>query len=633
MSRPDETAAIDRYRHLIVDRPALPEGYNNLGVALMKADRNNEALWPLAMAIRLGFGPAHFNLGNALFALERWPDAVGAYRRAVAEAPGDSTAYSNLAAACMKQCDAKDAFAGLSRGCQLDPLSAAIRKNLGNAADLMGRPDWATLAFSQAAALDPGYAEPYYALGNVYARFDRQREAAACFRVSVLLLPTHVRARSNWGIALQALDRTDEAIGQYRLAVALRPDLAYPYSNLGAALDAVGRTDDALPCLNQAIRLIPHFAEAHANLGKALLVVGRLDDAHRSFQTAVHLAPRRAHFYRALAECGRLAPADPQMRAMEALAQDMGSLPEADQVELHFALGTAYTQAGRHERSFRHLAAGNRLRRQGLAYDETATFARFARIRAVFDGERVAGAAGLGHPSPLPVFILGMPRSGTTLVEQILASHPSVSGVGETGDLRRVIERLGPYPDQTIELSPVALRRLGADIRDELARHAPDAARIIEKTPQNFEFAGLIHMALPAARTIHVVRDPLDTCLSCFSKLFLGHQPYCYDLGELGRYYRQYLRLMAHWRRVLPADALLEVRYEDIVADCEAQARRLVAFCGLDWDERCIAFHRNPRPVRTASALQVRQPVYGTAVGRWRVYSAFARPLLDALDL
>jgi hypothetical protein len=233
-----------------------------------------------------------------------------------------------------------------------------------------------------------------------------------------------------------------------------------------------------------------------------------------------------------------------------------------------------------------------------------------------------------------------MPRSGTTLVEQILASHPLVHGAGELEELNQIVldhrNAAGQtirYPDFVPELSRSDLTGIGERYLTAVRRRAPEGERMTDKMPSNFFFVGLIHLALPNAKVIHTIRDPLDTCISCFSKLFTHGQHFSYDLGELGRYYKRYERLMAHWRRVLPPGKVLDVRYEDVVADLETQARRILAYCELPWDDRCLSFHETDRPVRTASVTQVRQPIYKSAVGRWREYEEFLGPLLEALDV
>jgi hypothetical protein len=301
-------------------------------------------------------------------------------------------------------------------------------------------------------------------------------------------------------------------------------------------------------------------------------------------------------------------------------------------------MGKAYGDIGAHERAFLSLLIGNALKRLRTRYDEAATIGILRRMQAAFDPKQMKRGAGLGDPSAAPVFIVGMPRSGTTLAEQILASHPNVFGAGEINDFQKAILALGGdaagalgSPEVASLLSPDELQRIGAGYVARLGAMAPEATRIVNKTPENFRFLGLIHRALPNARIIHTRRDPVDTCLSCFSKLFFENLPFAYDLGELGRYYRAYDALMAHWRALLPQETLLEVQYEEVVDDLEGQARRIVAHCGLEWDPRCLDFHETERPVRTASVAQVRQPIYASAVGRWRPYEPFLGPLLSEL--
>jgi hypothetical protein len=325
---------------------------------------------------------------------------------------------------------------------------------------------------------------------------------------------------------------------------------------------------------------------------------------------------------------------------MEALAAKTEGLSKTDRLQLDFALGKAYADLKDYKRSFRHLLAGNTAKRAAISYDERSVFNLFDRIEATFTRELITQKSGSGDPSHMPIFVIGMPRSGTTLIEQIIASHPMVHGAGELQTFNDVIltvrgadgKALG-YPDFVPALDAPALRQIGSRYIADVRQLAPTGERVTDKMPSNYYFAGLIRLALPNAKIIHSVRDPVDTCISCFSKLFTAEQNHTYDLAELGRYYKRYERLMAHWHGVLPAESIMDVRYEYVVADLESQARRIIAHCGLPWDDRCLLFHETHRPVRTASATQVRQPIYKSAVGRWRVYEEHLKPLLGALGI
>jgi tetratricopeptide (TPR) repeat protein len=409
---------------------------------------------------------------------------------------------------------------------------------------------------------------------------------------------------------------------------------------MGNALQRRGELTRAVTCYERAVALKPDFVEARHNLGNALLDQGMLEEARQAYEEAIILAPKSGRYYRSLVNTRRVVTGDHQLATMEQLARDMASLPLTDQTELHFALGKAYADLEQHERSFSHFLEGNALRRRELGYDEPTTLATFERMRAVFTSDLMNGKQGVGDPSTIPIFIVGMLRSGTTLIEQILASHPKVFGAGElphlshlAASLKQPYSVLPAFPEIVPDLPAERLRQLGTSYVDAVSAMAPEAERITDKMPGNFALVGLIHLALPNARIIHMRRDPIDTCLSCFSILFTNGQPYSYDLAELGRYHRAYEEVMEHWRRVLPADVMLEVRYEDVVSDFERQARQVVAHCGLEWDDICLAFHKTRRTVRTASATQVRQPIYRSSIGRWRPYQKLLRPLIAELRL
>jgi Sulfotransferase family len=319
------------------------------------------------------------------------------------------------------------------------------------------------------------------------------------------------------------------------------------------------------------------------------------------------------------------------------LMPDEANLKPEKRIMLHYALGKAYDDLKEWERAFPHFIEGARIKRERLAYDANADAARTQRIVALIDSDFVSRLRGAGDPSEVPVFVLGMPRSGTTLTEQIIASHPEVYGAGELNELMDIVQQptvglaFRPFPDNLENLTPEILTAWGQAYVGRLRERAPTARRITDKMPANYLALGLIPLLLPRAKIIHVQRNPADTCVSCFTRLFNRHQDATYDLAELGHHYGLYARLMDHWRRILPAGSFLEVQYEDIVADTEYQARRLIDFCGLEWNSACLAFHKNKRSVRTASVTQVRQPIYNSSVHRWKHYEKFLEPLLASL--
>jgi tetratricopeptide (TPR) repeat protein len=498
-------------------------------------------------------------------------DALEAYRKALAQSPKDPDTLHNIAIAAI----------GLGR--------------LDEAVELLRR----ALAIEQR---DPGL---FLHLGAVLIDLGQIEEAAAALEQSLALAPASHDAINLMGRVAFMRGALDAALAHYRHALALKPDLADAYNGMGHVLHALGR--------------FPEAADAYRN--------------------ALARDPGNTRTYVNLADSKKFSTDDPDLLAIQALERDDG-LPPGERMFLHFALGKAYADLEDHSRAFEHLLQANALKRSQIDYDEAATAAKFERTEAVFTPAFIKKKSRHGERSHLPVFILGMPRSGTTLVEQILASHPLVYGAGELTTLEEVIgairtsSDLYGYPDFVPALDAARVKRIGARYLAEIRRITPAGkTRVINKMPSNFLFTGLIHLALPNARIIHTIRNPLDTCISCFSKLFALEHNYTYDLAELGRYYLRYQRLMAHWRQALPQGRILDVHYEEVVADVEGQARRIIAYCGLDWDDRCLAFHQTVRPVRTASAIQVRQPIYNASIGRWRVHEPFLGPLLAELGV
>jgi tetratricopeptide (TPR) repeat protein len=561
----------------------------------------------------------------------RLAEAEALYRAVIERDPDHVRALFNLGLVRVRQGALDDAVGLFGEALQRRPDFAEAHNALGIALRLSDRHEEALEHYRKALALKPDYAEVENNIGVALRALGRAAEAIGHHRRAIVLKPDYAEAENHLGAALRALNRYEEAVPHYRRAVALRSDSAAAHNNLGVALQLVGRHDEALAEAEQALALAPDFAEAHHARGTVLRILGRLDEARQELERAIALAPRKAEFYRSLAEAKRFTERDPHCAMIEALARDMGSLSAEERIHLHFALGKVYDDLGQHDRGFSHLVEGNALKRAQIVYDEAAVLGRFEVTRAAFSAEVVRERAGQGEPSPVPVFILGLPRSGTTLVEQMLASHPKVHGAGELNDFERSAAALAGPNGAPADIGGEELRRLGAGYVAKVTALAPGARRITDKMPANFRYAGLIHLALPNARIIHMMRDPVDTCLSCFSILFGGDQPFAYDLGELGRYYRAYQKLMAHWRAVLPAGVMLEVQYEALVGDFEQQARWIVAHCGLEWDSACRDFHKTQRPVHTASSVQVRQPLYKSSIGRWRPAGHVLQPLLDAL--
>ncbi len=373
-------------------------------------------------------------------------------------------------------------------------------------------------------------------------------------------------------------------------------------------------------------------------MANSLKDLGKFDQALASYDETLAIRPHYAEVHYIRSDLKKFQAGDPDLATLETLAGDTGRFSPDKMKFFHFALGKALEDVGDYPRAFEQLLRGNALARSEIVYDEAGCQRGFQLLAELFDESLFERFAAAGDPSQVPIFIVGMPRSGSTLVEQILASHPQVHAAGELKNLDRIANmvtdsagRRIPFPQCISVLDADGLRRVGQAYLASLPALPAGKTRIADKAPTNFLRVGLIRLILPNARIIHTMRDPVDTCVSCFSR-FMPGLTYSYDLAELGRHYRWYYELMAHWRKVLPAGAMLDVSYEDVVGDLEGQARRLIDYCGLPWDDRCLSFHETSRPIATPSNVQVRQPLYRSSLARWRRYEAYLAPLLAELE-
>ena len=428
---------------------------------------------------------------------------------------------------------------------------------------------------------------------------------------------------NNRGTALHDLRRLREAEAMFRKVLAIQPRHITVLNNLAALLRDRGRPEEALALYDQALELAPKAVSTLDDRGLVLNQLGRRDEAVASMDWAIALAPRRARSHYNLSGVHVFTAEDPRLAAMQALAADPAGLTPDDLVELHYGLGKALNDVGDFEAAFAHYAEGAERKRTLIDYDEAAEIGVLERTIQAYSAEVLWREQGVGDPSELPVFVLGMPCSGGTLVERILAGHPRVFAAGDIADLGEVMtEARSPgrpdlvFPEGYAALHGPALRRAGAAYLERRRAMAPEAARITDKGLGYARFIGFIHLALPGARIVHVRRDPRDAGLSSFTRLFANDHPYSYDLGELGRYHRAHEALMAHWRQVLPAGVMLEVAYEDVAADLEGQARAIIAHCGLAWDPAC---------------LDLRQSLHSTSVGRGKAYEPWLGPLIEGL--
>lgn len=416
-----------------------------------------------------------------------------------------------------------------------------------------------------------------------------------------------------------------------------RPEFIF---GLGLTYSRAGEVDNARAVLAKADKMLPGNHRILYELGVLERLAGNIEKSQKLFESVLELKPDHPAAIRTYGVDYKYAYGDPVFTRLNTEAANIAAMAPMDQVQMHFALGKAFDDVGELPSAFRHYAVGGQKKRKQDTYNEANSGRMFEIMKKLVNKDTLAKINPVGCEDETPVFILGMPRSGTSLMEQILSSHPDIYGAGELKYMTSAVEnidilqrrlKLGdieaafPYDDNA---SYAQRGEWFANMLKSLADKP--YKRIVDKMPGNFNFVGLIHAMLPNARIIHSRRHPVETCLSCYRILFAeGHQ-WTYDLGQLGRYYKRYWGLMKHWREQFP-DAMYEVRYEDNIADVEGQAKRLIAYLGLDWNENCLNFYNTDRPVKTASASQVRKPIYTTSTNRWRKYEQYLGPLLEEI--
>jgi tetratricopeptide (TPR) repeat protein len=476
-------------------------------------------------------------------------------------------------------------------------------------------------------------------LAEVGTRLGRYGDVEALLVRTLELAPDFTPARYNYAMVLHRQNKYEAALEQIELLLGKFPTNPAYRALKGAALGQIGEYDGAIACYEEILKTHPKQPKGWMSYGHALKAVGRQREAIDAYRKATALAPALGEAYWSLANLKTFRFTPEEIAAMRAaLAQ--GDLDGEDRYHLDFSLGKALEDEHRYAESFEHYAAGNALRRKAVVYDAEDTSEHLRRSKAVFTPELFAARVGEGNPAPDPIFIVGLPRAGSTLIEQILATHSQVEGTMELPDIIGIARRLSGrkarseasnYPEMLADLTPEQRHDLGAEFleRTRLQRKL-GRPFFIDKNPNNFAHTGLIHLILPNAKIIDARRHPLGCCFSAYKQHFARGQAFSYDLTELGRYYADYVELMAHFDAVLPG-RVHRVLYERMVDDPETEVRRLLAYCGLPFEEKCLFFYENDRAIRTASSEQVRQPIFKDGVDQWQHFEPWLGPLKDAL--
>jgi len=586
------------YRKVLRREPDQPDALRLLGVIASERGRHEYAVQLISRALASlpDSAEAHYDLGHALQALGRHDEAADHYQAAITLRPDFAQAHCNLAALLIRQ-----------------DLHGAAIEHATRAAELM-----------------PRLVEAHLYRGIALACGRRFVEAEAAFRRALALQPDNAQALSELGCALAELGRLDEAKACHLKTLELQPHNPFFHLRLGDAHLLDGDPDACETACRHALSLAPSAAAIWSRLAHILRCLGRFDEAQSCLRRALELDPELSHAYVGLAVLGERAGGEEQLRHLHAVLADPGH-PAMARVDAGFALGRLLDNADRSDEAFPCFSRANSLYRQlltasGTGYDRAAFRRHIDGLIETCAPEVYATAEQAGNPSEMPVFVVGMPRSGTSLIEQIAASHSRVAGAGELKDISNMQADIHESPEEDPDLA----RRLRDAYVARLQQIGRRAERVIDKMPDNIIALGMAAVLFPKARVVFCRRDPRDTCLSCYFQRF--NQPLVWDtdLVDCGSRALEIERLAEHWRRVLPL-RMLTIDYEALVADLERESRRLIEFLGLDWEPVCLDFHKTERPVLTASGWQVRQPLFTRSVGRWRKYERHLGPLLQVL--
>ena len=659
---------------IVAQRPRMAEAHNLMGAILNAQGESAAAVKSLQRAIHLNGNNAQFysNLGEIERRRGKLPEALVALRRATTLDPKSPQAWNNFGILRYDRREFGEAVNCYKQAIALKDSYAEAHNNLGNALRALGKNEEAVEHYQRALLIRENYPEAYNNMAAILRARDEFLEAEHAYRRAISLKPRYIEAYGNLAALLAQCDRDDEALrvlaqaieinpkhvptllqiarhqlnkANYvqaeqacRLALQEDPNNANAHALLGEVLHETDRFPEALESFETALTLKPDYIEAHNHYGVCLKSVGRLEEAREQFLKTIELNPWAFGCYANLADLEKYTPDNPRFRAMEAIMKDASDPTNEAYMALHFGLGKAYEDVGEYDKAFSHFQTGATMKRAKLKYNEEEAFGFFDAIRETFNSNFFANPPFEGNPSEVPVFIVGMPRSGSTLIEQILSSHPQTCGAGEIKEfsrrltaLRSRFPTLPKYPQIALKMNWDHYKIVADGYLSKLQNYSTEALKVTDKLLTNYYFVGMLHIAFPNAKFIHSKRNPVDTCLSAFTKLFKDDMPHSYDFGELGRYYKKYEELMAHWEQMLPPGVIKTVVYENVVDDLEASARELVEFVGLPWDPACLSFHESRRPVKTASVVQVRQPVYRSSVEKWRSYGSRLQPLVDAL--
>ena len=644
--------AIKRFEKALAINPEYAEAHNNLGVTLQKLGQLDSAVESYKKAITSNpeYTEAHNNLGLILQDLGLMDEAVISYEKAIDSNPDYTEAHNNLGNLFkeLKQLDA--AVKSYEKVIAINPDYPEAHYNLGNTLRELGQLETAIKSYEKVIAIKPDYADVHFNLGDTLRKLGQLDEAIKCYEKAIAIKVDFAYAYNNLGISLRILEQLDEAIKCYEKAISIEADFVEAHHNLAVALQQLGQEDKAIKCYKKALAIKPDYYKAHNSLGLAYRELGKINDSINQYEKALEINPDFSAAYYNLSYLKKYTAHDPQITKMKSLLSD-SKLSRLDRINLCYALAKVNENLDNQDELFKYLHEANHLRKQETDYSFENQQKFFAITKEIFKEHSPNIEQYLSsEPSTFkPIFIVSMPRSGSTLVEQIMSSHHEVHGAGELYNLPKIIRPI--VIDKLTQGSNIASTSIGGkkinfnnaysipeiaflSIREQYLDvlsnlNVPESV-ITDKYPMNFLYIGFILMAFPEAKIVHMKRDARAICWSIYSN-HLSAIDFGNDFEDLAGFYGLYADLMDYWHKLFPGK-IYDVCYEDLIIDQEEKTRKLLQYCELDWDENCLSFHKNKRAVKTASSEQVRQKIYQGSSEAWKKHEAYLKPLIKSLS-
>ena len=627
--------AIKNYEDAIAIKPDYAKAHFNLAGSLHDLGQMDAAVQSYEKTIEIepDYAEAHNNLGNVFQELEQGDAAVQSYKKALEIKPDYIAAQYSLGISLQDLGQLDEAVKSYKKALKIKPDFVEAHNNLGITFFKLHQLDNAMQCYKKALVFNPDFADAHNNIGIALLDLGQLDDAVKSYKAALKLKPEFAEVHYNLGVVLQNLECFDEAVISYKAAIVLQPDYADAHYNLGIVLHDTGQLSMAIKSLQKAIIIKPENAEAHKYLGNTFQSNGQIDEAIKCYEKTLSIKPDHADAHRNLSTIKRYTKGDTQIILMQELLSN-GTLSLSNQIYLYFALAKAYENLGMQDKLFEALNEGNRLRKEQLNYSHDNNLNEHLKIINLFNlipsfPEKLV----LYKSSKIrPIFIVGMPRSGTSLVEQIISSHQEVHGAGELGTLNKLIfPIIDEFSLEDMDISEKTILSIRKDYLDFLSSLNAPKSIITDKMPSNFRYIGFILKAFPEAKIINLKRDSRAICWSIYQRYFPGKGlGFAFNMKDLAGYYNSYNELMNFWHQEFP-NKIYDICYEDLTTNQEEETKKLLKYCDLDWDDSCLNFHINKRAVRTTSSLQVRKKMYQGSSEAWKKYATHIQPLIDGL--